>query len=125
MNKTQKAKFDKDPEGFVNKLIAEHKEALAKKDEAHAAEIEELKEAHANEIASLQKEAAKELNVVPGTFKADDGTKYRFKKGFVKTRTQKHGIVDSSELISNADYREEMEHLIEVGYGGLEVVESK
>lgn len=109
---------DKDAE--IEKLKAE----LAAKDEAVAAKIKELK-------------AAPAVKTVEGTFE-HEGVTYAFKDGYVNTRIPAHlgpytvkvddqdvkfepkGIIPSELALQVPNL---MEYLIEIGYGGLRILE--
>jgi len=79
------------------------------------AEIKDLKA----EVKKLTVVNAKISNVVPGTYTSEEGSKYRFKKGHVKTRWA-GAIVPSVDLLKN---KEAMEYLIDINYGGLEIAD--
>lgn len=118
MNKAEKAKFDKDPEAYVDALVASHKEELNAKDEAHKAEIEELKAQHAEELEAASGELKVLKNSVPGTCKVGSAT-YKFKDGWKKVNLGRNKIIESEKAIKD---KEIMKHLVEIGFAGIEKV---
>jgi C4-type Zn-finger protein len=106
-------------------------EASQKVAEAAQKEVEELttelgliKEKHAKELDEAKDQVRKFTKSVPGTYKSKDhNVTIRFKDGHVKTRV-KGELVLSEDLIKNkgGKHTEFLDHLIEIGYGGIEEV---
>lgn len=74
-------------------------------------------EANASKASVITKEVA-------GTYKSKEHkVEIRFKPGYLKTRIG-HEIIPSEDLILNkgGKYTEELDRLIEIGYGGIEEV---
>lgn len=86
-----------------------------------SAELEALKAKNAELEALKEKNPAAKL-VTEGTFKIPSGKNkgtYRFKDGFVKTRTKNGDLISSADALED---KELMIHLISIGYAGLELV---
>ena len=115
------------------KQANEDKAELVKTVEAKDLEIKTLKETDNSEefealkVKNLELEALKEKNpasklITEGTFVKGSGkTKktYKFKDGFVKTRARNGEVIKSSEALKDDEL---MNHLIGIGYAGLELV---
>lgn len=102
--------------------------------EAAAAKDEEM-EALRAEIALTKTEVSKHTKMVEGSHKYSGkeaefkGKSYAFKKGHLKVRLprifhREFGVdpIDSAELLSDKKFKEAMNHLVEIGFGGLEEI---
>lgn len=112
MTKEELATLTADHKAFVEALKAQHTEELKTKDE----EIESLKV----EMAAFAKEDNR--GIVVGEFKSDNGKTYGFKRGFTKVKI--NGETIESEDFFKKENASEMERLIEIGFGGLEVIKT-
>jgi cell division septum initiation protein DivIVA len=91
-------------------------EQALEKIEALQTENAELKKTAEEATSKL----AKVNNQVPGVYKQkESGKTYRFKKGFMKVNL-KGTVHESVDVLKNAEM---MDHLIEIGFGGIEIVE--
>ena len=107
----------------ANAIIAEQAAKLEAPCECGNTEVEALKARLAEFEANAQK-ASVITKEVPGTYKSKKhNVEIRFKPGFINTRIG-HEIIASAELIKNSKgiYTEELDRLIEIGYGGIEIV---
>jgi chromosome segregation ATPase len=86
--------------------------------------VDGLKKKHTKELDAVKKGVKNITKSVDGVYKSEKhGVTIKFKDGYVKTRT-KDGIVSSEEIIENKGdkYTEFLDHLIGIGYGGIEEV---
>lgn len=93
--------------------------------EEMAAKIAEL-QAENKDLKKANKEATKKVakltNEVPGSFKHENGI-VKFKKGFVAFKISWKGKVQKIESVEALKDAELMNHLVEIGFGGIEIVE--
>lgn len=107
----------------ANAIIAEQAEKLEAPCACGNTEVEALKARLAEFEANAQK-ASVITKEVPGTYKSKEHKKeIRFLPGFLKTRIGQE-LIPSEDLIKNkgGKYTEELDRLIEIGYGGIEEV---